>query len=511
MTKVNKVVAAVAAVGLTIPWAGTASAVTQTRDDVRQDAQEAQSSAQQAADRAGDRAERAGERAGSATESAADDTRSAAESAAQETEEAAQSAAEKSRSAAQSAAQSTEAGAREAAERTESAAESAANEAGQAGNRASGGAKAGIGQNSPGAGAAASGSDASAQTDGASAPAPGSPDSAGGASAQAVGAVPAPRIPGGMRAKEASDAGGIRDVVASSAEAAFTKGGFDDLVERLVDADRNRIGQNMPQGSGLETLDGRIEQIRQAWKDKYGEDFDMNAGQLFGPQFIGIAQGEVADPAALAQAWPVEPAGASSGSQVAGSSHTGRDISTPETAVKTGETTAGRSTGVDRTTGASGAADDSAQTASSRTPAAREQGGALGERRIEARNLEQGRDVALVRVPSGHGLPELTVSLIHEKPDAWRIDVPDQLSGQKLYDNLLNQLTRVGENTSQWPADKEDAYRHVSHCVLMAVLDVDANQPGQQQQSQQGLQRPQPQGQSPAPRSSPHQSPSQPR
>src|SRR5262245_31362729 len=41
---------------------------------------------------------------------------------------------------------------------------------------------------------------------------------------------------------DAPDAEGIRDVVASASEASLTKGGFDDLVERIAKADRDRVG-----------------------------------------------------------------------------------------------------------------------------------------------------------------------------------------------------------------------------------------------------------------------------
>jgi len=93
------------------------------------------------------------------------------------------------------------------------------------------------------------------------------------------------------------------------------------------------------------------------------------------------------------------------------------------------------------------------------------------------RNLEKGRNIAYVTVASSHGLPELKVPLIHELPDMWKIDVPDSVTGQKLYDNLLKQLTMANEHKDQWPADVNDAYRMVSHHVLTAILDVDEKAP----------------------------------
>jgi hypothetical protein len=275
------------------------------------------------------------------------------------------------------------------------------------------------------------------------------PQQAGDGGAASARSVPAPGIPQGAEAKEADDAEGIRHVLATSAQAALTKGGFDDLVE-LVDADRNRLGEAMPKDEQLKVLDGRIEQIRQAWKDKYGEDFGMNAGAVFAPDFIGVAQGEVEDPPLLARNWPVPPTQGGT-TEIAG----GTQIDAP---------------------GAVASTSDPAQANTDPTDAARpasaSEGGALGESEIAVRNLDNGRDVGLVRVPAGDGLPELTVSLIHEKPDAWRIDIPDHLRAPRLHDNLLNHLTKVAENAANWPADKNEAYRLVSHHVLMALLDV---------------------------------------
>jgi len=65
-------------------------------------------------------------------------------------------------------------------------------------------------------------------------------------------------------------------------------------------------------------------------------------------------------------------------------------------------------------------------------------------------------------------------------PDTWKIDVPDSVDARKLYDNLLNHLTMVDDQQAQWPADENDAYRLVSHHVLMAIMD-------QQQQGSSGM------------------------
>jgi hypothetical protein len=248
----------------------------------------------------------------------------------------------------------------------------------------------------------------------------------------------------------ADDAEDIRDLLASATEAALTKDGFDDVVERLVDADRNRLGKAMPKEEQLRTLNGRVDHIRKAWRDKYGEDFDINNEEaVFTRQFVGIAQGEIQDPQVVSRNWPVRPTqqraqGLAADRPVDAADPAAADPARP---------------------------DDAAQPAGAR----RGRDGAPEDGAAQQRILEKGRDVGLVRLADSHGLPGLTVSLIQENPDMWRIDMPDSLNAQRLHDNLLKHLTQVGEHSAHWPADKNEAFRQVSHHVLMALLDVDAS------------------------------------
>jgi hypothetical protein len=53
---------------------------------------------------------------------------------------------------------------------------------------------------------------------------------------------------------------------------------------------------------------------------------------------------------------------------------------------------------------------------------------------------------------------------------AWRIDVPDSLSGQDLKNQVLTHVTMVGETRAQWPADAIEAKRAVLHHVFAGLL-----------------------------------------
>jgi len=200
----------------------------------------------------------------------------------------------------------------------------------------------------------------------------------------------------------APDAEGIRDVLAQVTEAAVTKGGLNDIVERFVDADRNRLGKGDLKNSA--ELDGRIDQFRKDWKAKYNQDFDIkNEEAAFPNATFAIAQGEI------------------------------------------GRSGATGATGTDRPD----------------SPAA------------DTNTNDPGRNVATIQVASSHGLGALTVPMVHEAIDKWKINVPESLTADKLKQNLLDHLT-AADMPDQWPADVNQAYAQVSHHVLMALLDKPA-------------------------------------
>ena len=94
---------------------------------------------------------------------------------------------------------------------------------------------------------------------------------------------------------QAPDAEGIRDVLAQVTEASLTKGGLDDMVERFVDADRNRLGQDAELKANHADLDGRIDQFQKDWKAKYGKDFNFKNEEAALPEgMFSVTQGEIA-------------------------------------------------------------------------------------------------------------------------------------------------------------------------------------------------------------------------
>jgi hypothetical protein len=86
--------------------------------------------------------------------------------------------------------------------------------------------------------------------------------------------------------------------------------------------------------------------------------------------------------------------------------------------------------------------------------------------------LEKGREVALAHLRAGHGLPGIYASMIHETASGWKFDIPNNISAKILYDDLVANLESIDRMQSQWPADENEAYRHVTHAVIAALYDV---------------------------------------
>lgn len=269
-----------------------------------------------------------------------------------------------------------------------------------------------------------------AEDDAAEAPAAQNEQADTNASADAAPAVPA--FPPGVKLDDdpEEEREGLFDTLADATEAALTKDGFDDFVERLVDQDRNRIGADEFTERKFADLNAKAEVIRTAWEAKYGDDVDVEEEAFAKLQAI---VGEIDEPRALANAWPVpavtDPSGAPGGEEA--------------------------------------------------VPAAAQQTAGNEDPDLDS-NIEKGREVAIAIIPASHGLPALNVSMIREVP-GWRVDVPNRLSGQQLHDSLLKHLTHVAELPArQWPADENEAALLIAHHVLLGAYGVDLQPAGEE-------------------------------
>jgi hypothetical protein len=180
----------------------------------------------------------------------------------------------------------------------------------------------------------------------------------------------------------------IREVFREVTNAAMTRGGFDDIVERFANADRDRFNKDPFTGQDHATLDGRIAQIQKAWQSKYGAEFNLkDATNIFSETFVMVRTGPADGPRLAA--------------------------------------------GTDQPT-------------------------------------------ATATISESHGLPAVNVPFVRETLNRWKIDVPNTYTSQQLHDNLLKQLTMLGDRADKWPADANEAYRAFGHHVFLAVTNAQA-------------------------------------
>ena len=170
-----------------------------------------------------------------------------------------------------------------------------------------------------------------------------------------------------------ADLNNLYRTLGDNAEAALTKGSFDDMVERFVDADRKRIGDF--KDMKFDDLDGRVESFRQAWKAKYNADFDID-DKVF-------------------ENWA----------------------------------------------------------------------------RVSNAGQTSDKTMAHAVIPAGHSLPSLTIPLVKDAA-AWRIDLPDTVTGEQLKQGVLTHLTQADQMKSQWPADVLEAKRMVVHHVYAGLFNA---------------------------------------
>jgi len=249
---------------------------------------------------------------------------------------------------------------------------------------------------------------------------------------------------GNNAAVPAPDADDIRKTLAVVTEDAVTKGDFHKLTKNFVDADYDRL-KGFKASDNFAQLDGRIDQFNKDWKAKYNEDFGFKSdrGNVLNDSFARITQGEIGE------------ARTAGGKEVPSAEPQNVKGGTPEDLKKSGVNQPDA---------------NSSKTFGGET------------------NREPGRNVATVTlsaeakasasIKSGESPTadvemhkDLPIPMIHQMPDSWKIDIPDNIDGQRLHDNLLKHLTQLDENHANWPADKNEAYREVTRQVMMALME----------------------------------------
>jgi hypothetical protein len=246
----------------------------------------------------------------------------------------------------------------------------------------------------------------------------------------------------------APDADAIRKNVGRMTDYAFArKGSFHDVVDYFVDADRDRIGK-FKASDNFAKLDGRIDEFQKDWKAKYNEDFDLkkNYDSLNNEQFARIIQGEIGE------------ARTAGGKEVPSAEPQNVKGGTPQDLEKSGvnqpDANSNKHFGGD----------------TNREPGRNIatfliQGNAQASAAIQPNNAQ---NPVQAKMEMNKQLP---VPMIHEA-GGWKVDVPDTMDGQKLYDSLVNHLTKFDEDRANWPADKNEAYREATRHMMTALMET---------------------------------------
>jgi hypothetical protein len=228
-------------------------------------------------------------------------------------------------------------------------------------------------------------------------------------------------LPAGFVEKDVDAVGGVKSGLAKLTNRFVSKGDFNKMLAELSTQDKERAREF--KGVDQTKLDGRIEQIRQAWKAKYGHDFELSDEKTVFDNRYAIVQGEVSDPQVALGGWPVA---VTAEAVTAGSRQAAADA--PDKTVKN---------------------------------------------EVDAAKLEKGRNVALIRLPGAGDMPAITASMIHELPMFYRADIPNTRTGEQIYNDVLTHLTYLGDHLDQWPANETDAYRAFAYHAVAAVYGVD--------------------------------------
>lgn len=275
-------------------------------------------------------------------------------------------------------------------------------------------------------------------------------------------------MPQGIKwSDDPADLDDVRGVVSSVAEAAVTNDGFNDVVERFVDQDRNRFGEWMGQGENKEVADfnAAAAKFQAAYKAKFNKDFDFNDDAAIAG--LTAVQGEIEDPALVAAHWPV-PAmpGMGEGRMGGAEPRMAGGAQPPEEVKEQGNIEKGRNVAI-------------ATLPAPHMAARSTGGGALGaeiasDRQPGHADKPQGAHAEehAGKIGMGKGL---RISLVNELPGAWKVDVPASRTPEQVYSDLSRRIDKLAQDTAAWPSEESQVQHLVAYEVFCAIYGVDAH------------------------------------
>lgn len=90
---------------------------------------------------------------------------------------------------------------------------------------------------------------------------------------------------------------------------------------------------------------------------------------------------------------------------------------------------------------------------------------------ISSMTTGNGVNQAVATLPEDGNLPAAKLNLARES-DAWKIDLPDSVTGEILKASLIRHLDMVDHLKDRWPADQNQTYRLVARHVLRGISEA---------------------------------------
>jgi len=207
----------------------------------------------------------------------------------------------------------------------------------------------------------------------------------------------------------------VRNMLAHVVNDAVTPNKFSSVISYLSKADKERLADS--KNANVDDLNGAINQFRNDFKNKYNQDFDLSSDQL---KDAMVYAGQDKKSATVSLANP--------------------DLNNAGANYSPAQLNNGTNNSVSNT----GANSPSGQLNNSVTPPA---------------------DTSLASAT--------TLNLINEGHimNAWRINIPDQITGEQLKGNLIKQIQMLDDQKSTWPSDVNAAYKATAYHVLQAFTD----------------------------------------
>jgi hypothetical protein len=199
------------------------------------------------------------------------------------------------------------------------------------------------------------------------------------------------------------------------------------ITQQLSQKDQDRL-----KDFKADSIAGAVDQLKQAYKDKYQQDLDFskNADQIFTAQSFQIS---------------------ASGDARTASERIGADAASAGNAANAGAAAA-------------------AQKDAAGVGAAARQGGQAGADAAQAAGaaVAGSASAIAVAIPASGDVPEAKLNLVKEG-SAWKVNLPDSIDAQQLSQRLNDHISMVTKMKDQWPADANEASRAISHHVFVAL------------------------------------------